>query len=65
LESIATLDLFGCVSLEFLDGSVLWAVEFKNSDSFHLWQYLNLPEFPIHCPAANPDLIIQYVLGLP
>jgi hypothetical protein len=58
LESIPTLDLLGCVSLDFLNGSVLWAVEFQDRDHLDFWQYLNLPEFPIHCPTTNPNLIV-------
>src|ERR1700730_1400858 len=53
-----TLDLFGCVSLDIVDGSVLWAVEFKNSYCFHLQQYLNLAELPIHCPTPDPHLVV-------
>ena len=31
MGSITVLDLFGCVSLSFLDG-FLWAIEFQNCD---------------------------------
>ncbi len=61
---ITTLDLLGCVSLNFLNGSVFWGIELQNSDRFHLRQYLNRPELPIHCSTANPNLIVQHVLGL-
>src|SRR5215831_4610663 len=43
---------------------LFWAVEFENSNSLDLGQYLDSFQFAVHRTAAAPNLNVDYVLGL-